>query len=162
MITAQALAACLLAAAHTYHVPPAVMIGIMHVEGGRVGGEVGPNVNGTYDLGPMQVNTHWLPQLARAWRVDLKTARRVVRDDGCMNVKVAAWILHQKLEETNSLFEGIAHYHSATPSLGRRYAAKVIRAMDRKGLIQYGSSTKASRVYRYAQAEKTQGKGTLR
>lgn len=137
MITAKALAACLIMASNTYQVPPAVMVGIMHVEGGRVGGESGPNVNGTYDLGPMQVNTHWLPQLARAWNVDVRTARTIVRDDGCMNVKVAAWILHNKIQESGSLYRGIAHYHSATPWLGSRYAAKVVAVLERKGLIKH-------------------------
>lgn len=151
MISAQALATCLMLASHTYQVPPAVMIGIMHVEGGRVGYEAGPNSNGTYDLGPMQVNTRWLPELARAWRVDLKTARAVVRDDGCMNVKVAAWILHSKIVEAGSLYGGIAHYHSATPGLGRRYAAKVIAVMERKGLIKHDYASTPRHYYYYAQ-----------
>jgi len=152
MISAQALAACLILASQTYHVPPQVMIGIMHVEGGRVGAESGPNFNGTYDLGPMQVNTRWLPQLARAWKVDLKTARKVVRDDGCMNVKVAAWILHNKIMDTGSLYRGISHYHSATPWRGQRYAAKVIAVMKRKGLIKNDYvSTKPRHYYYYAQ-----------
>lgn len=135
MITAQALAACLLIASQTYQVPPAVMIGIMHVEGGRVGQAVGPNENGTYDLGPMQVNTRWIPGLAQAWKVDVRTAARLVRDDGCVNVRVAAWILSQKIKEAGSLYRGIAYYHSATPWIGTRYASKVVNLMARKGLI---------------------------
>lgn len=136
MITAQALAACMMIAAQTYQVPPAIMVGIMHVEGGRVGQAVGPNSNGTYDLGPMQVNTRWMPMLARAWKVDEKKAMRLVRDDGCVNVRVAAWILHQKIEEAGSLYGGIAYYHSATPGIGTRYAAKVVGVMKRKGLLK--------------------------
>ena len=137
MITAQALAACLVLAANTYQVPPAIMIGIMHVEGGRVGQAVGPNTNGTYDLGPMQVNTRWIPELAKIWNVPQATARKWVRDDGCVNVHVSAWILRQKIAETGSYYGGIAHYHSATPHKGARYAAKVITAMDRKGLVKH-------------------------
>lgn len=150
MITAQALAACLMLAAQTYQVPPAVMIAIMHVEGGRVGQQVGPNANKTYDLGPMQVNTRWLPELARAWNIDTKTAHKLVRDDGCVNVRVAAWILHNKIKDAGSLYGGIAYYHSATPSLGSRYAAKVIRVMEKKGLIKHDYASKPSRAY-YAQ-----------
>ncbi len=137
MLTAQAFAACILLAANTYHVPPAVMIGIMHVEGGRIGQEVGPNVNGTYDLGPMQVNTRWLPTLQRLWKVDTATARSWVRDNGCVNVHVAAWILRQKLDDTGSLWAAIAAYHSLTPSKGIPYANKVIAVMDRKGLVKH-------------------------
>lgn len=151
MMTAQALATCLLMAAQTYQVPPAVMIGIMHVEGGRVGQQVGPNVNGTYDLGPMQVNTRWVPQLAQAWSVDQRTALRLVRDDGCVNVRVAAWILSQKIKEAGSLYGGIAYYHSATPGIGTRYAAKVVNLMARKGLIRYDQTGAPPRKYYYAQ-----------
>lgn len=138
---ATVLAACLMLASQTYNVPPAVMVGIMQIEGGRVGQQVGPNVNGTYDLGPMQINTMWLPDLARYWKVDKTTAHSWVRDNGCVNMHVAAWILRQQLERTNGkLYSAIARYHSATPGIGDRYADKVIKAMSRKGLIDYGSS----------------------
>src|ERR1700742_38455 len=114
MITAHAFAACILAAANVYQVPPAVMIGIMHVEGGHIGQQAGPNFNGTYDLGPMQVNTRWVRQLAALWHVNEHTAHTWVRDNGCVNVHVAAWILKQKITESGSLFGGIATYHSST------------------------------------------------
>lgn len=151
MITAQALAACLLMAANTYQVPPAVMIGIMQVEGGHVGQAVGPNINGTYDLGPMQVNTRWASELSRLWHVSEATARVWVRDDGCVNVHVAAWILKQKIAETGSLYGGIAHYHSATPGTGDRYAAKVIAVMDRKGLVLHDAPLNGRRYSQYAE-----------
>jgi hypothetical protein len=151
MITAQALAACLIAASNTYQVPPAVMIGIMQVEGGRVGQESARNYNGTYDLGPMQVNTLWMPKLARYWHVSTTTARNWVRDDGCMNVHVAAWILKQKISEGGSLYRGIAHYHSATPGEGNRYADKVVAVLDRRGLIKHDAPLPSMHYYHYAQ-----------
>lgn len=139
------LAACLMLASQTYKVPPAVMVGIMQVEGGRIGQEVGPNINGSYDLGPMQINTGWLPTLARYWKVDTPTARRWIRDNGCVNMHVAAWILRQQLETTDGhLYGAIARYHSATPSLGHPYAERVIKAMARKGLIDYGGAAPGS------------------
>lgn len=147
MITAAALAACLITAANTYQVPPAVMIGIMQVEGGRVGQQV-RNTNGSYDLGPMQVNTLWVPQLAKIWNVRPQTAQTWIRDDGCVNVNVSAWILKQKILETGSLYQGIAHYHSATTWRGHNYATKVIAAMDKKGLIHHDVPLK---TYQYAQ-----------
>lgn len=140
MTPLQIFASCLLLAAQTYDVPPQVMVGILHVEGGKVGQEVGPNVNGSYDLGPMQVNTLWLPELARNWNVDTRTARKWVRDNSCVNLHVSAWILRQKLDAAGgNLFAGIARYHSGTPELGSRYAYKVIAAMDKQGLIDYGN-----------------------
>lgn len=146
--TLQVFATCLMMAANTYNVPPQVMVGILHVEGGHIGQEVGPNVNGTFDLGPMQVNSHWLPILSKHWNIDQKTARAWVRDDGCVNLHVAAWVLRQKLDAAGgNLFNGIARYNSATPSIGTNYAFKVIRAMDKQGLIDYGNGTQ-----RYAEA----------
>lgn len=129
------LAACLLLAAQTYSVPPAVLVGIMEVEGGKVGQEVGPNKNGSYDLGPMQINTIWLPELSNYWGVSEDTARRWVRDDPCTNMSVAAWILKKNFEETQSIPTAIQYYHSRTPEYGVKYKKKVIKAIRQKGLI---------------------------
>ncbi|MDP9195821.1 MAG: lytic transglycosylase domain-containing protein [Pseudomonadota bacterium] len=129
-----ALAACLVIASHTYSVPVPVMLGILQVEGGRVGLEM-RNRNGTHDLGPMQINTIWMPELARHWKTDVRTVRRWVRDDGCTNIHVGAWILRRKIHEAGNLSGGIARYHSGTPHLGRKYLGKVTRAMQRLGLL---------------------------
>lgn len=129
------LAACLLISAQTYQVPPGVLLGIMQVEGGRIGQAV-RNTNGSYDLGPMQINTIWLPELARKWNTDQRTALSWVKDDGCVNVSVSAWILRQRINRTGSLWSGIAGYHSLTPGIGSRYASKVAAAMRRHGLTE--------------------------
>jgi soluble lytic murein transglycosylase-like protein len=135
MMTAQALAICIFTAAQTYSVPPSVILGILHVEGGRVG-MASKNTNNTYDLGPMQINTIWLPELARHWGVPRETALRMVRDDACVNIGVGAWILRKKINQTGSLYQGIAYYHSATPQHGTRYRAKVMEAMQRYRLVR--------------------------
>lgn len=127
-------AACLMIAAQTYQVPPQVLVGILHVEGGRIGQQV-KNTNGTYDLGPMQINTIWVPELAKNWKVSEKTAAKWLRDDGCTNVNVAAWILRQHLTETKSLAQAVANYHSRTPLLGAKYKRKVVEIMRKKGLL---------------------------
>jgi soluble lytic murein transglycosylase-like protein len=129
MLTAQAFAACIFAAAQTYAVPPSVILGVLNVEGGKTGQAVA-NTNGTYDLGPMQINTIWIPKLASYWGVSQRTALKMVRDDACVNVGVGAWILRSKMNETGSLYKGIAHYHSATPAFGYAYSQKVISAMQ--------------------------------
>lgn|SRR5690606_33678921 len=128
------LAACLMLAAQTYEVPPAVMLGILQVEGGRIGLE-SRNTNGTADLGPMQINTIWVPELAQKWGVSEDTARRWVRDDPCTNMGVSAWILRNHMNETGSLAKAIAHYHSRTPHFGHAYKGKVVAAMRRHGLL---------------------------
>jgi len=112
------------------------MYGIYQVEGGKPGQAVGPNVNGTYDLGPMQINTLWIPELADKWGVSEATAYRWVKDDPCTNMSVSAWILRNHMNETRSLSKAIAHYHSRTPKFGHPYRAKVINAMRSKGLVR--------------------------
>ncbi len=139
MAMSQVIASCLMMAAQTYDVPPAVLIGILQVEGGRTGQQVG-NKNGTYDLGPMQINTLWVPKLAKYWRVSESTAHRWIRDDTCTNVGVAAWILRRHLNETKSLSKAIGYYHSRTPHLEKTYRSKVISAMRRHNLIRNKNS----------------------
>ena len=133
--TATVLAACLMLASQTYSVPPAVLVGIYKAEGGKVGLE-SPNSNGSYDLGPMQINTIWLPDLAGKWGVNETTARKWIRDDACTNVGVAAWILRTHLDETGSLSQAIAHYHSRTPVHGDKYRKNVVSILKRSGLIK--------------------------
>ena len=125
-------AACLLLAAETYELPPHVLLGIYQVEGGRVGQEVGPNQNGSYDLGPMQINTIWLGELAGQWGVTKAPAKQWVRT----NVGVASWILRRHLNETGSLSQAISNYHSRTPGVGKIYKAKVLKSMNRHGLMR--------------------------
>lgn len=137
MAASKILAACLMLASQTYSVPPAVLVGIYKAEGGQVGQEVS-NTNGTYDLGPMQINTVWLPELSRRWGVNTNTARQWVRDDACTNVGVAAWILKSHLDETGSLSQAISNYHSRTPIHGNRYKSRVINIMKDNGLIKTG------------------------
>ena len=135
MAASKILAACLMLASQTYSVPPAVLVGIYKAEGGKVGQEV-KNTNGSYDLGPMQINTIWMPELADKWGVSEETARKWVRDDACTNVGVSAWILKGHLDETGSLSKAIAHYHSRTPRHGTRYKKRVVEILQDNGLVK--------------------------
>ena len=131
---AELVASCLYIAAETYKVPPAIMVGIMSVEGGKVGQAV-KNTNGTYDLGPMQINTLWVPELAEHWKVSQAQAAVWIRYDACTNLNVAAWILRQHINETGSLAKAVGYYHSRTPRYSHRYKKKVVAALQKKGLL---------------------------
>lgn len=135
MAAAKVMAACLMLASQTYTVPPALLVGIYKAEGGKIGQEVA-NSNGSYDLGPMQINTIWMPVLAEKWGVNEKTARKWVRDDACTNLSVAAWILRNHINETKSLATALAHYHSRTPKYGVKYQDRVISIMKENGLLK--------------------------
>ena len=123
------LQSCILGAAGMHDVPPAAMVVLLMVEGGRLGMR-SPNTNGTGDLGPFQVNEIWLPKIAQYWNVPEAEARRLVRDDLCANAEAAAWIFGMNLRESGGkLWEGVARYHSMRPDLQGLYLSKALRAV---------------------------------
>ncbi len=135
MASTTLLAACVMMAAHTYNVPPALLIGIYKAEGGRPGLAVS-NTNGSHDLGPMQINTLWIPELAKIWRINEDEAKKRVRDNMCTNVDVAAWILSKHIYETKDLTQSLQHYHSRTPKFGKKYKKRVLDLMKKNGLLK--------------------------
>lgn len=135
MAATKILAACLMLASQTYDVPPALLVGIYKAEGGQIGQEVA-NENGSYDLGPMQINTLWLPELSKKWGVSQEKARELIRDDPCTNVNVAAWILRGHINETEDLAQALEYYHSRTPRYGMQYKARVLNIMRDNGLLK--------------------------
>lgn len=117
---------CILAAAAAHRVPPAVLVILLNVEGGQLG-RVSGNTNATVDIGPMQVNEIWLPDLARHWRTSVPQAFAALRDDFCFNVEGGAWILRRGLDEARGDFwEGVGYYHSHDPSHKANYLRKVL------------------------------------
>ena len=117
---------CILAAAAAHRVPPAVLVILLNVEGGQLG-RVSGNTNATVDIGPMQVNEIWLPDLARHWRTSVPQAFEALRDDLCFNVEGGAWILRRGLDEVRGDFwEGVGTYHSHDPSHKADYLRKVL------------------------------------
>jgi len=53
---------CINQAATTYHVPATLILAVLAVENGA-NGSASPNRNGTFDFGPMQINSIWLSQI---------------------------------------------------------------------------------------------------
>lgn len=148
---------CLMIAAQNYAIPPQVLIGILHVEGGKVGQQV-RNTNGTYDLGPMQINTLWTKELAKEWNVSRAEAKRLIRDDACTNVNVAAWIFRRNWNEAGSLKKAIQWYNSRTPHIGRAYGKKVIAKMKKHNLLppKKSQSNTANPNMKFAYSEKAE------
>ena len=95
-------------------------------------GQAVRNSNGTEDLGPMQINTVWLPRLA-----PYGVTRRQLQDDRCINILVGSWILARQLKTAKAMegpvqrrvWWGIGAYHSQTPQHNVSYALKVWRAL---------------------------------
>ncbi len=111
---------CINQAAVTYYVPAKVIISVIATEGGDVG-VARQNKNGTYDYGPMQVNSSWLPTIKKYGYTD-----KLLQYDPCVNVMAGTWILSTKITQARDYWSGVANYHSVTPLLNSRYKLKVI------------------------------------
>lgn len=122
------LRACILGAARLHNVPPAGMVVLLLVEGGKLGMRSG-NTNGTGDLGPWQINEIWIPKLAARWGLPQDETHRLVRDDLCANADAAGWIFGLNLRDVRGdLWEGVARYHSMRVDLQDKYLTKALRA----------------------------------
>jgi hypothetical protein len=118
---------CITAAAKVYRLPPAVLVILLNVERGLLG-RVSPNTNGTVDIGPIQVNEIWLPEVAAHWHATIADTYKALRDNFCANVEAGAWILRRSLDEAHGDFwEGVGYYHSHTPEHKTRYLRDVLR-----------------------------------
>ena len=132
MLGCKVLVKCLLAASLQNQVPPEALLAIMEVEGGRSGLEV-KNANGSFDMGLMQINSCWLPEVAQKWNITQKKARTLLKEDDCFNLWVAAFILKTKIREGGgNLLQGIVRYNNANPEYGHPYRDKVIHAYHRQ------------------------------
>jgi hypothetical protein len=105
------------------NVPIMIILGLLRTEGGHLG-EESRNTDGSYDLGPMQINNKaWLATVAKMhFNGDQDLAYRALRDHGCYNVHIGTWIYRQALDEAHGNYaEAIGLYHSHTASFKERY-----------------------------------------
>ena len=123
--------ACMALTAAFYHLPPRVLPSIQAVEGGAVG-SVSRNLDGSDDLGVMQINTLWLAPLARVSRLPPVEVRRRLIVDPCFNIAAAGLVMRVYLNETRGdLLRAVGDYHSHTPVLNLDYQARVLAAARR-------------------------------
>jgi len=101
----------------------------------------------TYDIGLMQINSSWLPRLAR-----MGITEKMLREP-CQNVLVGAWILSQHLRESGADWNGVGAYNASCRTLSKPaceearngYAWKVYRALMRqRNLVPEGAAPTAS------------------
>jgi Transglycosylase SLT domain len=118
-LTTIAHADCLDAAAAYYHVNGGVVHAIAQVESGMQPHRVNINRNGSVDIGLMQVNSSWLPVLARygIGKRDLY--------DGCTNAYVGTWILARNIRQLGPTWDAVGAYNATSPMKRRAYARRV-------------------------------------
>lgn len=120
--------ACWYQAAARYRVSPELLFSIAHVETRVRSGVIHRNDNGTYDVGVMQINSTWLPVLAK-YHITLHD----IATKPCVNVNVGAWILSRTIEKYGLNWRGVGAYNAASDALRARYANKVAAALRRIG-----------------------------
>jgi len=99
--------------------PAKLIISVLSVERGTVG-QVVKNKNKTYDIGPMQINSSWLPTLAR-----YGITQHDLQYDACKNIEVGTWILSKMIANGKDLLSGIGNYHSHTANFNKHYGSMV-------------------------------------
>ncbi|MDA8646077.1 lytic transglycosylase domain-containing protein [Porticoccaceae bacterium] len=110
---------------------PDILFAIAIVEGGEVGRSSKPNKDGSQDIGLMQINSIHLPHLE-----SFGITPQLLRDDGCVNFKVAAWHVASVTKNKGGLtdpdiyLESIAAYHSFTDEFNAAYAEKLRSAFQ--------------------------------
>lgn len=119
-------AGCIAAAAAIFNVPESALWTIIKTEGGQVGVCVEQR-NGSHDCGPAQINVEtWVPLLAQVLNRPAADLRTAVRDDGCFNVWVASYVLHENVQRTGGdLWDAAGRYNSATPSIKQAYQLRL-------------------------------------
>lgn len=123
----------LTAIADSFDIPVAILCGILATEGGQPG-KAWSNKNGSWDMGPFQINTCHVHSL-----VGLGIDPAAVMRDARLNAVFAAHLLRSELDRTGDIWAAVGAYHSRNPALARAYIARVrsnMSELDVRSLIQ--------------------------
>lgn len=106
---------CAIVAAVKYEVPANILLAVAEKEGGKPG-QWSKNANGSYDVGPMQLNTTYLQDLQK-YGIAPKDVER-----GCYGFDLAAWRIRGHLKhDKGDMWTNAANYHSRSPRYNRIY-----------------------------------------
>ena len=127
-----ALPDCAFEIADYYQVPIEIVAAVRQQESGSRGqsvGRVGPNSNGSYDLGAMHINTWWLDQQTnRNYLQQWGITEHELLENECTNIAVGTWILYENITRFGEWEAALAAYNAGNPTLpvGQRYASQVL------------------------------------
>lgn len=116
---------CVVDAARASGMPVAALFAILATEDGKTG-EALSNKNDTWDMGPFQVNTTHVNEMAI-----MGISPETVLRDGCVNAYAAAWLLRQEYRRTGDFWQAIGTYHSRTPQRRDAYVRRVKANLER-------------------------------
>ncbi|WP_330217839.1 lytic transglycosylase domain-containing protein [Novosphingobium resinovorum] len=125
------LAGCIRQAASGREWLEKTLWGLRDQEAGWLGAQIA-NTNGTHDLGLLQINSSWVPRLAKlTGRGEAEIRTWLVRD-ACFNVQAARWIFLSGLKASGDYWKAVGIYHSPTLWRQRRYALSVAGHLRRR------------------------------
>jgi soluble lytic murein transglycosylase-like protein len=118
--------ACLAQAGAKYQPPLSLMLAVAETESGFNPSIVrkpyaAGNLDGSTDYGLMQINSWWLPTLAR------HGIRQDHLFDACVNADVGAWILAQNIKKMGYSWLAVGAYNAVSTEKRWIYAARVSR-----------------------------------
>jgi len=125
------VARCIRQAAHGQSWLEKTLWGLRDQEAGWIGAEI-LNSNGSHDLGPLQINSWWVPRIAALLSRREGEVRRWLQFDPCFNAEAARWIFLDGLKSTGDFWKAIGVYHSPHGYRQSRYAALVAKHLRQR------------------------------
>lgn len=127
----QAIAQCIRQAAQGRPWLEKTLWGLRDQEAGWIGAEV-PNADGSHDLGPLQINSWWVPRIAARISRPEANVRHWLKFDPCFNAEDARWIFLVGLSPSGDYWKAVGLYHSPVEWRQQRYANFVAKRIARR------------------------------
>lgn len=121
LATSMAYGMCFNEAAAYYQVNPQVLYAIAKHESRLNPYAVNINKDGSYDIGVMQINSVWLPELNK---IGIRYEHLF---NPCTNVYVGAWIYSKKVRKYGNTWNAVGAYHSETAKKKENYSWLIFR-----------------------------------
>jgi soluble lytic murein transglycosylase-like protein len=119
---------CLVKTARSFQISPVLVDAIIKAESNHNPQAININNSGSEDVGLMQINSQWLPQIK-----PLGYDRNSLFD-ACTNIQVGTWILAQEIQRFGYTWTAVAAYNAgpakAKQQRGIRYAHRVFSHID--------------------------------
>lgn len=126
-LISQQASACWEEAGNRYGVSPSLLYAIAKTESHLNPTAINRNRNGSYDIGLMQINSIWFPQL-RKYGI---TEQHLL--EPCVSIHVGAWILAQSVQRFGYSWDAVGAYNSGNSGKADRrlqYALKVYKNLQ--------------------------------
>jgi soluble lytic murein transglycosylase-like protein len=124
-VSLHARADCLDDAARHHRVSVQVVRAIAQQESGMRPWVTSRNTDGSEDIGLMQINSSWLPKLARFG------ISRQHLSDACVNAYVGTWILASNIKQFGPTWKAVGAYNAVSSNKQLIYANNIYRRLQR-------------------------------